>query len=1119
MSENLPGPVLVRPLKWGESVGEGGFVVPSGTVTLVLGDVEGSTRAWEADAEATRQAILKLNELVDEVVGRFDGVRPVEQGEGDSFVAAFGRARDGVGCALELQQRLADGSLRVRVGVHTGDIVRRDAGNYLGPAIIRCARLRNLAHGGQTVVSEATRELVTDALPEGAELRDLGVHRLKDLSRPERVFQLCHPDLPGEYPPLRSLDARPHNLPVQRTTFIGREFEIAQLAELIAAERLITITGSGGCGKTRLALQVAAEVLEQFPDGVWFVDLSAVLDGPAVAAQVAHALAIPIGPGLTATQAVVSCLGPQRALVVLDNCEQVCDAAAAVADAVAAGCIGTHVVATSRQPLSVAGEICWRVPSLSLPVDDGPAGIEGLSRSESVQLFADRAARARPGLVLDERSRQAVTDICRRLDGIPLAIELAAARVRVLTPAQIADGLSERFRLLTGAVRTALPRQQTLEASLDWSHTLLTEPERIAFRRLAVFAGAFDLDAASAVCAGNGIEPWQVLDLLSLLVDKCLVVVEDDAVTARYRLLETMRLYANDRLLSSEEHQATCARHYEHYLTRAESATPMIMAGDAAAIIARLSPEYPNLTAALMWCRDQGHNDRLCRLVVALSAYWLMGVSLLNLPVDECVVWIDDVLADEALASDVRANLLWMRASLAYIDLDVERMARLGEEGLAIARRVGLDGLAGRFLGILAQAQGYGKDTRALLDEGNALCGGASDTFGQVFVQSGLAVHSLLRDPAASRTAFTEALALGTNFGTAWITGAAVAALGWVTLLTDGPAAAIHRLDDARLTEVGWGGGLGLVAALGFRAVSCAAADMPTEALANADEMAEFGRRLGVRREFLERQARALVAAAAGDFGGAITQARGALAAAVGTTFVAAVMGTAARVELAAGDVAAARQHTDELLRLSETEGFVVTAAEGRVLDARLLRREGDRRAAEDAAHTALRLAGSASAMMTVVDALEELAGLVADDCGWEEAGRLLGAAASLREASGYKLCLTDRDTDLARLRDTLGNNRLEAALAEGASLSVDEAIIYAARGRGERKRPVAGWASLTAMELQIVELVQGGRTNAEIGNQLFVSARTIQTHLTRIYRKLGVASRTELAARAAARP
>jgi predicted ATPase len=473
------------------------------------------------------------------------------------------------------------------------------------------------------VLSEATRELVADALPDGADLRDLGVHRLKDLSRAERVYQLCHADLRDEFPPLRSLDARPNNLPVQRTTFIGRDGEIAALTELLGGKRLVTLTGSGGCGKTRLALQVAAGLLDAFPDGVWFADISAVTDPVAVPAAVMQVFSLKEGPAMSPTDALVAYLGARHALVVLDNCEHVLDASARLVDALLGGCPGITVLATSRQTLGLEGEVAWRVPSLPCPSADGATGIRGMSSSEAVQLFADRARRARPSFMLSDRNSDAIAEICRRLDGIPLAIELAAARVRVFTPHQIADGLNERFRLLTGAARTALPRQQTLEASVDWSHDLLTEIERAVFRRLAVFAGGFGFEAAEGVCAGAGVEPHQVLDQLSLLVDKSLVAVEmdDEEEDARYRLLETVRVYAAGRLGAAAEEPSARDRHCEWYLALAQEAEAHMEGPSQTEWGDRTGRDYPNTRAALEWAHRQDDFELLALSCVALAPF------------------------------------------------------------------------------------------------------------------------------------------------------------------------------------------------------------------------------------------------------------------------------------------------------------------------------------------------------------------------------------------------------------------------------------------------------------------------------------------------------------------
>ena len=453
--------------------------LPTGTVTLLLADVERSTRAWEAEPAVMAEAVARLHVVVTDLVARHAGARPVEQGEGDSFVAGFARASDALGCALDLQRADLE-PLRLRVGVHTDEIQLRDDGNYMGPAMNRAARLRELAHGGQTVLSGSTADLVAGRLPEGAWLIDLGTHRLRDLARPERVHQLCAPGLRAEFPPLRSLDAFAHNLPVQLTSFVGREAEMAEVVQLLGGNRFLTLVGAGGVGKTRLALQAAAELMPDHPEGVWHADLSALADPVLTAGSVAEAMGFPDEVGRTPAETVVRHVGGGRVLVVLDNCEHLVASCAALVESLLRGCDRLVVLATSREPLGVEGEVTYRLPSLSTHAAGG----------EAVQLFADRARRARPSFVVTDANMRQVTGICRQLGGIPLAIVLAAARVRAFSLDQIAAGLEHRFSFLTGGARSALPRQQTLRASVDWSWNLLTEPEQVLFRRLAVFAGA-----------------------------------------------------------------------------------------------------------------------------------------------------------------------------------------------------------------------------------------------------------------------------------------------------------------------------------------------------------------------------------------------------------------------------------------------------------------------------------------------------------------------------------------------------------------------------------------------------------------------------------------------------
>ena len=440
-------------------------LLPSGTVTLLLADVESSTRLWETQPDEMTAAVARLDAAVADATDAHNGARPVEQGEGDSFVIAFDRASDAVACALALQ-RAPLAPIRLRIGLHTGEVQLRDEGNYIGPTINRTARLRDLAHGGQTVLSGTTSDLVIDRLPEGAFLTDLGSHPLRDLPRPERVVQFCHQDLQNKYPPLRTSKAfEAPNFPVQLTNFIGREADAAEVTRLLTHGRLVTLTGAGGVGKTRLAIHLAAQLATEFSDGSWYVDLAPITDPDVVPTTMIRAMGLSDLPGRSTMDTLTRFIADRRILIVLDNCEHLLDATAELVGVLLSHCPRLTLFATSREPISVPGEATWRVPSLTLS-------------GEAVELFADRARLARPDFCITDNNTATVTEICRRLDGMPLAIELAAARVRALTLTEILDGLRDHFMLLTGGARTAVRRQQTLRASVDWSHALLSDAER-----------------------------------------------------------------------------------------------------------------------------------------------------------------------------------------------------------------------------------------------------------------------------------------------------------------------------------------------------------------------------------------------------------------------------------------------------------------------------------------------------------------------------------------------------------------------------------------------------------------------------------------------------------------
>ncbi len=1110
-------PVLLRPLQWGESpVGDGEFLLPTGTVTLLLADVEGSTAGWEADAAGMALAIVELNELVDEQIGVHDGVRPVEQGEGDSFVAAFARARDAVACALAIQRALAGGRLAVRMGLHTGDVQRRDEGNYVGQAVNRTARLRNLAHGGQTVLSAVTRDLVADSVPDGVVLRDLGTHRLRDLVRPEHVFQLCHPDLPSSFPPLRSLDVVPHNLPALRTTFVGRASQIETIAAMLSDTALVTLTGAGGCGKTRLALQVAADVLDRYPDGVWLTELAPVSDPGAVAAAVAAALSLKAPPGLRMVEVVVDFLRDKSALVLLDNCEHVLDAASAVSDAVLAQCPSVQILATSRQPLGVDGEVACRVPSLSLPLDDGPAGIAAVKESEAVGLFADRASRARPGFEVTDHNSEAVAEICRRLDGIPLAIELAAARVRVLTPAQIASGLSERFRLLTGGVRTATPRQQTLEASVDWSHGLLTGPEQTVFRRLSVFAGGFDLNAAEEVCSGEGVAAHQVLDLLALLIDKSLVQMDEQDHSSRYRMLETVRAYAQRRLTAAMEDAAVRRRHRDHYLGVAEAAAPNLEGGGQREWIARLAVDYADLVAALAFSLEQREIQPLARMATALNVFWgTYG------PVSDGERWMDAALTHaDQLDAGLLGYLHLARSFAAMAAIDLAGTITHAEEGLRRGVDAGDELLTGRCQVFLAWARFHlGLDPWPALNDALERARRSGD---QGALADGLligAIATYVSEPDRARLYLEESIQVATAAGNPLTAHLARANLGLLAVMSGDLDEAERLLSDVMDGSDVLLNGLAVTQALYGLGGVAILRGRTADAVALASRLKAVARQTGTPIvNFAVPLGYGLAALDDGRPEEAIRLYREAMDQVLLPLFRAQILPSLVEAEIIAGDLDAAALAIEDLRALSESATFRWGLAQAAALRARLERLRSRNDQAEQAGHEALQLSMAHTARIVTVDALEVLAGCAADADSWAEAARLMGAASAIREHIGYRRCVTERDDDLRAIEAALGSERFAAEQGAGGALNINEAVAYAARGRGTRKRPTHGWASISPTENEVIDLVRSGLTNPQVAERLLMSPRTVQTHLTHIFAKLGITSRTELAAKATER-
>ena len=740
----------------------------TGTVTFLFTDIEGSTALWEQDGARMSQALAAHDVLARSAVESHHGA--VVKMTGDGVHAVFDDALHALAATLDMQQALTDPAatcgvaLRVRCGLHTGVVERRD-NDYFGSTVNRAARIMSAAHGGQVLLSQAMVNWVREILPAAVSLRDLGNVRLKDLATPEHVYQVVHPQLRQEFPALRSLEATPNNLPQQATSFIGREKELEELNRLLARTRLLTLTGSGGCGKTRLSLQLAADSLEQFPDGAWFVELAPLSDPGLVPQTVSTVLGLMEEPGKPISQTLTEHLKDKRLLLLLDNCEHLLDVCAKLADALVRHCPSVQILASSREAFGIGGEQTYRVPSLSLPDPKQAHTPVSVAQFEAVQLFTDRALLARADFQVTKQNASTLASICFRLDGIPLAVELAAARVRFLSVEEINHKLDQRFRLLTGGSRTALPRQQTLRSLIDWSYDLLRDPEKLLLQRLSVFAGGWTLDAAEQVCAGEGEEDREALDLLTSLADKSLVVVEQNDGHSRYRLLETVRQYARERLLESGGGEAVRERHGDYFLALAEEAEPKLLGAEQAEWLRRLEEEHDNLRSALEWSLAEAGSQEDLRLCGALNRFWSTRGHLA-----EGRKWCARILAKERAAERTPeyAKALNAAGNLAWHQTDYPAARALLEESLAIFRE--LDDRAGiaqslNNLGNVAIEQGDYPAARALYEESLAIRRELGDRRGMATVLCNLGNVAYERGDFTAARILSEALAISRELG------------------------------------------------------------------------------------------------------------------------------------------------------------------------------------------------------------------------------------------------------------------------------------------------------------------------------------------------------------------
>ena len=1082
-------------------------MLPTGTVTLLLADVEGSTRLWQTAPGEMADAIARLDRALSRVVAEHGGVRPVEQGEGDSFVVAFTSATDAVACALDIQ-RAELAPIRVRIGVHTGDVQLRDEGNYVGATINKAARLRDLAHGGQTVLSGAAAELAADGLPADAWLVDLGTHRLRDLPRAERVVQLCHQDVAVEFPPLRVTDdAATGSLPAQLTNFIGRRDELTELRKILSDNRLLTLTGAGGVGKTRLALQLAAAVAGEFPGGAWCVDLAPIPHPDVIAVTVALTLGLPDQPGLSTVDNVVRFIGDRVVLLVVDNCEHMLDGTSSIITQLLGRCRNLKVLATSREPLGVAGEVSWRVPSLS--VDD-----------DAVALFTDRARRVRPDFRVTDDNVGVVRELCRRLDGLPLAIELAAARVRALSLPEIVAGLNDRFRLLTGGSRTAVRRQQTLHASVDWSHTLLTGEERTLFHSTAVFAGGFDLDAACFVCAEGQSERFHVLDQLTLLVDKSLVVAEEGRLGTRYRLLETIRQYAQERLGASGQADTVRGRHRDHYLAMATTLDAP-QRTDYERRLDQAEVEMDNLRAALGWCLETHAIEPALTLASALVPLWRS-----RLRIREGQAWFDTVFADVSRDDDATGDpAVWARALADAATLGTwlgaDDSLGFAERALAIAREVDDPALLTRALTSYGLIAGYssatGPEARACFEEAGCIARELGDFWrlSQIYAWQAYAAISA-GDARAVRAAAEQGLETAETIGNAFDSRECRLGLGWALLMEGDVPSAVAQFREV-LAEAEAARVMFLVpACLHGLGSALAYAGQVGEARAAAQAAIAAETDVGGSMQGIGHSALTTVEMASGNAEAALIASETSWRQMSPQVSLAAGQRVrSAEAVVALGDPGAARAWVDNAISI--TAGWHVVYA--LVVRARMSLLEGRSGDAQRDARRALACTADCGTYLQVPDALECLATAVSDQGAHGEAVRLLGAAAAIRRSAGmvrFAAHEADHSALLDRLRDALPANEFESAWAEGDAMSVEEAIRYGTRGRDTRQRPDTGWESLTPAELDVVRLVCEGLANKDIAARLFISPRTVQAHLSHVFTKLGLSSRVQLVQEAA---
>lgn len=1039
---------------------------PTGTVTFLFTDIENSTQLWEQHPAWMQTAFARQETIIRAAVAAHEGY--AYKMIGDAFQVAFATAPAALAAAVAAQHALVaeawgePGPLRVRMALHTG-VTEERGDDYLGPALNRVARLLGVSLGGQILATQATYELVRDHLPPEVRLVDLGEHRLKDLIRPEHIYQVVTPQLPAAEHALKTLDAFPHNLPMQVTSFIGREKEISEVKRLLLAERFVTLTGPGGTGKTRLSLQIGAELLELFPDGVWLVELVSLGDPTLVVQTVAHTLGVRESSGRPLLSLMTNYLRGKDMLLILDNCEHLVDACAQLVTSLLQAAPTLFVLASSREALGIGGEVAYRVPSLSTPDMRHPPPVESMSQYEAVRLFIERAESVQPGFTVTRENAPAIAQICHRLEGIPLAIELAAVRIKLLRVEQIAARLDDRFRLLTGGSRTAMPRHQTLRALIDWSYDLLTEPERTLLRRLSVFAGGWTLEAAEAICCGEGLEGMEVLDTLSQLVNKSLVLPDcAEGVEAQYRLLETIRQYAREKLLEAGGGDAVRQRHLNYFLALAEEAEPHLRSAQQVTWLDRLEREVDNLRGALEWSLEAEVEAGL-RLAALLLWFWHIRSHR-----SEGIEWLERVLAaDEAQANTrtaatparqaARGQALNTAGALMVMHGNPETGRTLAEKSLVLHRGLGPAGRRGAAMALWVTAQAASQHesldlARSQTEESLALYRAEGDRFGIAQCLDNLGSYALMRgDYAAAKHIWEEDLvlrkALADQDGVAWVLSCLANLEFWRGNYERAKTLFRESHEVFRQVNNKWAVSMALS---GMGAVVLSegnfdqAAEIYEEALAYGREMGDQNTVAGRRYDL------ARVAWSRGDYdraGALLEETLAHVRELDNEPGIAGTLYDLAGVAWALGDLDLAAQRYEEALAVARRIGARQTVGATLLGLARVAYTRSDLARARTYYNEGLNLVRTSPNPWGLGFALDAGATLALAEGNPEHAALLLGAAEAAFEHLRYLLAPIERDEHartLAAVGTSLSEAAFDARLAEGRAMSLDQAIARA---------------------------------------------------------------------------